>query len=258
MNDRDDCSGLAARLAEAIDAGIHPAVWMDPGPLPGTIALALLDVAYAPGGSHRIVDGIQRRYRIWVWDTASQVRVDPATVSAVAALLAEPEKAQVRVDGRHVPVLTGNTLYGWPKRRRLEDAVDVLASAGVQTFDDLRAVAEDGSALEDLRSAWCARHGLGQAAFGHLLVLAGIAPFIVGGAVRRWLAGTMTTLGTSVVRVADLQAHGELVDTAIRSGAERLAAREDFRAAGLEVTGRGLTLTMGWLQTRAAAAARAG
>jgi len=249
--------GLAEQLGLVIDLFIDPEVWVDPGPLPESLAVALIDVAYAPGASHRIVGGIQRRYRQWADDHRFDLMVDLDGPEGILELFAAGPEPTVDIGGTTRHVLTRNTLFGRPKEWMLRDAAEVLTGLRVLDLEDLRRVHARPAEMEWLSAVWCSQRGLGQGTLAHLLVLGGAIPFALNDTVRRWLGGAVEELGGASMTPRELRGAEAVLDQAIVAGAQRLSGRRDFAASGIDVTPRGLALTMGWLQRRADARARA-
>ncbi len=249
--------GLAERLALAIDLFIDPAVWIDPGPPPETLALALIDTAYAPGASHRIVEGIQRRYRQWAVEHRDELLADLDGPEGILRLFGPGPEATVHIGGVTRHVLTRHTLYGRPKDQMLREAAEVLMGLRILDLEDLRRLDSRPGEDEWLTAVWCSQRGLGQGTLAHLKVLAGARPFVLTDTVRRWLAGALRELGGAPASVRDLRDAGPVVERAILLGARRLAAREDFQTEGVSATPRGLALTMGRLQRAGETRARA-
>lgn len=249
--------GLAERLALAIDLFIDPAVWIDPGPPPETLALALIDTAYAPGASHRIVEGIQRRYRQWAVEHRDEFLADLDGPEGILRLFGPGPEATVHIGGVTRHVLTRHTLYGRPKDQMLREAAEVLMGLRILDLEDLRRLDSRPGEDEWLTAGWCSQRGLGQGTLAHLNVLAGVRPFVLTDTVRRWLAGALRELGGAPASVRDLRDAGPVVERAILLGARRLAARKDFQTEGVSATPRGLALTMGRLQRVGETRARA-
>lgn len=249
--------GLAERLALAIDLFIDPAVWIDPGPPPETLALALIDTAYAPGASHRIVEGIQRRYRQWAVEHRDEFLADLDGPEGILRLFGPGPEATVHIGGVTRHVLTRHTLYGRPKDQMLREAAEVLMGLRILDLEDLRRLDSRPGEDEWLTAVWCSQRGLGQGTLAHLNVLAGVRPFVLTDTVRRWLAGALRELGGAPASVRDLRDAGPVVERAILLGARRLAARKDFQTEGVSATPRGLALTMGRLQRVGETRARA-
>lgn len=249
--------GLAERLALAIDLFIDPAVWIDPGPPPETLALALIDTAYAPGASHRIVEGIQRRYRQWAVEHRDELLADLDGPEGILRLFGPGPEATVHIGGVTRHVLTRHTLYGRPKDQMLREAAEVLMGLRILDLEDLRRLDSRPGEDEWLTAVWCSQRGLGQGTLAHLNVLAGVRPFVLTDTVRRWLAGALRELGGASASVRDLRDAGPVVERAILLGARRLAARKDFQTEGVSATPRGLALTMGRLQRAGETRARA-
>lgn len=187
--------GLAERLALAIDLFIDPAVWIDPGPPPETLALALIDTAYAPGASHRIVEGIQRRYRQWAVEHRDEFLADLGGPEGILRLFGPGPEATVHIGGVTRHVLTRHTLYGRPKDQMLREAAEVLMGLRILDLEDLRRLDSRPGEDEWLTAVWCSQRGLGQGTLAHLKVLAGVRPFVLTDTVRRWLAGALRELG---------------------------------------------------------------
>lgn len=163
-----------------------PADWPSPTAYPNSLALCMIDALYSTGARHLTVERIVERYRSYRAGQGGDAETD-----GVQELLANiddlggPQQWAAQIGNRR-PTSTAKNA---PLRSvALLEATQALTEAGIQTAEDLRAVARDDARCQDVKGAWCAVPGQ-QSGFtwGYLVVLAQVPGVTVDRAVAAYI-----------------------------------------------------------------------